>query len=96
EAALRTGQYRVGIRAEIESAVLALRDARERKRLAESAAEDARKAEAIARVRFASGIGTRLELLDAQNTLTEAQTNAAGAGYDLRTARAELARAVGD
>ncbi|MBC8139787.1 MAG: efflux RND transporter permease subunit [Fibrella sp.] len=96
EAALRKEQYLVGIRAEIESAVLALRDARARKRLAESAREDARKAEAIAQVRFASGVGTRLELLDAQNTLTQAQTNAAGAGYDVRITQAQLARAVGD
>jgi hypothetical protein len=31
-----------------------------------------------------------LELLDAQNTLTEAQTNAASAGYDVRIAQARL------
>ncbi len=96
EARLRSAQYRTGIRAEIVAALLALGDAKERKSLADSAATDAAQAETIAQTRFAAGIGTRLELLDAQTTRTEAEVGAAGAGYDLFVARARLHRAVGE
>ena len=96
EAALRAEQYRTGIRAEIEAALLALADGKEREAVADSAAADATEAETIAQTRFAAGIGTRLELLDAQTTRTEAEVGAASARYDVAIARARLRRAIGE
>jgi outer membrane protein TolC len=49
----------------------------------------------IARVRYRSGVGTQLELLDAQVALTTARVNKISALHDLAIAVASLRRAVG-
>lgn len=49
----------------------------------------------LAELRFARGLGTQLEVTDAQFALLTAQTNALRATYDVYLAAADLARATG-
>ena len=49
----------------------------------------------IAEVRYSSGIGTNLDVLDAQLALTTAQTNYYQALYDYNTDKANLEAAMG-
>jgi len=69
-------------KASIEVAGFALDSARERLRLAEG--------------RYHAGVGTALEVSDAQLGLTSAAAQTVQARYDLATARAELMHALGD
>jgi len=58
--------------------------------------EQAERALDIARVRYRQGLGTQLEVTDAQLALEEAKLVRLGATRDLVTARAELRRARGE
>ena len=49
----------------------------------------------LASLRYARGVGTQLEVSDAQLALLTAQTNAARATFDVYLAAAELARSLG-
>ncbi|MDD4052888.1 MAG: TolC family protein, partial [candidate division Zixibacteria bacterium] len=49
----------------------------------------------IAQVRYRNGVGTQLELLDAQVALTASRVNRISARHDLAVAIANLRRAVG-
>ncbi|MFM7322918.1 MAG: TolC family protein [Armatimonadota bacterium] len=95
-AAIQTDQYRRGIKAEVQQAVLAVRDAEERARTAWAAVEEAREAFRLAGVRYREGVDTQLAVNDAQAALVQAETNAVNARYDLLGALARLTRAVGD
>ena len=55
----------------------------------------AKKAVHIAQTRFKSGVGTQLELMDAQVAMTRTQTNYAQAIYDYLVAKAEWQYAMG-
>jgi outer membrane protein TolC len=57
--------------------------------------EQAKRAVAIAGTRFKSGVGTQLELLDAQVAMTLAQTNYAQAIYDYLVAKTDWEYAIG-
>jgi outer membrane protein TolC len=56
---------------------------------------EAEEAFRLASLRYARGLGTQLEVSDAQLALLTARTNEARATYDLYLATAELARALG-
>lgn len=58
-------------------------------------AAEAEEAYRLAALRFARGLGTQLDVSDAQLALLTARTNEARAVYDLYLAAAELARALG-
>lgn len=58
-------------------------------------ASEATEAFQLASLRFTRGLGTQLEVSDAQFALLTAQTNEARSVYDLHLAVAELARALG-
>ncbi|MGZ8470187.1 MAG: TolC family protein [Gemmatirosa sp.] len=58
-------------------------------------AQDAEEAFRLATLRFQRGLGTQLEVSDAQLALLTAQTNALRATYDVYLAAAEQARALG-
>lgn len=60
----------------------------------EAAVTQSQEAYSIAQLRYTSGKGTYLELLDARTALVHAQTNRITALAQYNTARAELARAV--
>ena len=50
----------------------------------------------LAEGRYQAGVGSIVELTDAQAALTSARAQQVRAGYDLATARARLTRAVGE
>ena len=60
------------------------------------ATAQARRGYDIARAQFREGIGSRLEMTDAEVALRQSEFNYAQAVYDYLTARAQLAAAVGD
>ncbi len=88
-------QYRNGIKAEVQQALIAVRDAHERAQTAWGAVEQAREAYRIAQVRFREGVDTQLSVNDAQTSLIQAETNIVNARYDYLTALARLDRALG-
>lgn len=49
----------------------------------------------IAQVRYAAGVGTNLDVMDANDKLTQAKMNYYGALYEYNTAKAELDKAMG-
>lgn len=55
----------------------------------------ARKGLQIAETRYANGLATQLEVMDAQVALNQAQMNELNARYELITANAELQKAIG-
>ncbi|HEX7344317.1 MAG TPA: TolC family protein [bacterium] len=57
--------------------------------------ELARKGLQIAETRYANGLATQLEVMDAQVALNQAQMNELNARYELITASAELQKAIG-
>lgn len=84
-----------GLKILIQSAELKMAEARKRITGQEKNIDQAQKAVRIAQTRFQSGVGTQLELLDAQVAMTLAQTNYAVAIYDYLVAKAEWRYAVG-
>lgn len=84
-----------GLTIQIQSARLGMNEAKQRVQGQEKNIEQAKRAVAIAETRFKSGVGTQLELLDAQVAMTLAQTNYAQAIYDYLVAKAEWEYAVG-
>ncbi|MBB6049180.1 TolC family protein [Armatimonas rosea] len=94
-AEIQREQYHNGIKAEVQQAIIAVRDAHERAQTAWSAVEQAREAYRIAQVRFREGVDTQLSVNDAQTSLTQSETNIVNARYDYLTALARLNRALG-
>lgn len=94
-AEIQQEQYRRGIQAEIQQAIVAVRDADERAQAAWASVEQAREAYRLAGVRYRAGVDTQLSVSDAQTALTQAETNVVNARYDYLNALARLRRAVG-
>ncbi len=84
-----------GLRIQIQSAELTMAEAKKRLEGQEKNIQQAEKAMRIAQTRYASGVGTQLEVLDAQVAMTRTQTNRAQALYDYLVAKAVWAEAVG-
>ncbi len=84
-----------GVAIQVQSARLKMDEAERRIKGQEKNIEQAKRAVSIAETRFKSGVGTQLELLDAQVAMTLAQTNYAQATYDYLVARADWDYAVG-
>jgi outer membrane protein TolC len=84
-----------GLKIQIQSAELKMAEAEKRISGQGKNIEQAQKAVRIAQTRFKSGVGTQLELLDAQVAMTRAQTNYAQAIYDYLIAKADWQYAVG-
>lgn len=84
-----------GLRVQIQATQLRMSEARKRMSGQEKNIEQAQKAVRIAQTRFKSGVGTQLELLDAQVAMTRSQTNYAQALYDYLVAKAEWRYATG-
>jgi outer membrane protein len=84
-----------GLRIQIQAAELKMGEAEKRIQGQEKNIEQAEKAVSIAQTRFRSGVGTQLELMDAQVAMTRAQTNYAQAIYDYLMAKADWNFAVG-
>jgi len=96
QAKLRRQQLSKQAALEIEQARNRFLDATERLRAQEETVEQAERGLSIANVRYESGVGTQLEVLDAQLVLTTARINAETARHDRLLARAEWRRAMGE
>ena len=84
-----------GITIQVQSARLKMDEADRRIQGQEKNIQQAKRAVSIAETRFKNGVGTQLELLDAQVAMTLAQTNYAQAIYDYLVAKADWDYAVG-
>jgi outer membrane protein TolC len=88
-------QVRQGIEADVRSSVLSLTDATQRATTARANVVQAREALRIARVRYENGVSTGVEVTDSEVALTQAETNAVNADFDVLVAQAGLDKALG-
>jgi outer membrane protein len=80
---------------EIEGAVTAVESSRAQLPAAEEALAAARDLLRLAEARYREGVGSSLELADAQLELSSAAAERVRVGYDLASARAQLLRSLG-
>jgi len=83
------------VRLDVQEAWLSLGTARSRVDAAGTAIEQARENHRLQRLRYAEGLGTATEVLDAVSLATTAESNALNARYDVIDALARLDFAVG-
>ncbi|GEJ57385.1 TolC family protein [Anaeromyxobacter diazotrophicus] len=84
------------VRSEVEQAALAVGEARARRDAAGVLVTQAQENLELAEGRYQAGVGSIVDLADAEAALTSARSQQVRAGYDLATARAKLVRAVGE
>lgn len=88
-------QTRTGIELEVRQAYLSMKEAEARietsKVAVSKAAEDLKASQA----KYYAGVGTNLDVIDAQMSLTQANTNSIQALYDYNVNKAKLEKAVG-
>jgi outer membrane protein TolC len=89
-------QFNNGIRAEVEQAIIAVKDALERSKSTEQTVVQAREAYRLATVRFKAGVDTQLSVNDSQTALVQAEVNQVNAQYDYLAALARLLYATGE
>jgi len=93
EADLKTAVQ--GIELEVRTAWLNMQEARERIETSSVAVNLAEEDYKIAQARYMAGVGTNLDVIDSQSSLTNAQTNYVTALYDYNNSRANLDKAMG-
>lgn len=86
---------RRGVAADVQKAIAQLATARTQSRVARQAEDTAKEGLRLARTRQEVGVGTQLEVRDAELKLTQAQLNVVGSILDGREAEAALRRAQG-
>lgn len=84
-----------GVTLDAKQSYLSVGEARARINAANKALDQAKESMRLAEVRYQGGISTQIEVLDAQQALTLAETNQVNALYDYHTALAKLEHAVG-
>jgi TolC family type I secretion outer membrane protein len=89
-------QAEEGVALEVNSAVLALREAQANIESQKENVDLAKESLRIGKVRYDSGLITNLEILDAELAVTQAETNYLQALYDFQTARVNLKKAMGE
>ena len=93
ESDLASGRRNVA--SDVQKAVAQLATARQQARVAQQAEQTAKEGLRLARTRQQVGVGTQLEVRDAELKLTQAQLNVVGSLVDGREAEAALRRAQG-
>ena len=88
-------QTKDAISLEISDAHLRVQEALKRIEATRTAVEEAQSNFNISRESYAAGVGTNLDVMDAEVALQQAQTNYIQAAYDLQISRARLEKAVG-
>lgn len=83
------------IRSEVEQAVATLGEARARRAVAKTLVVQAKESLDLAGGRYQAGLGTIIELSDAQTSYSSAQAQEVKAVFDLATAWAQLKKATG-
>jgi outer membrane protein len=87
--------FRLGVRVDVEQAALAVQGAKANLAASHEALTNAREQLRLAEGRYAAGLGSAIELGDAQVAATQAAAQEVGNRYALATARATLAGALG-
>lgn len=85
---------RDGVVLDVQQSYLSLKEAEKRIQTSQVAVNQAQEDYSIAQVRYGAGVGTNLDVLDAQVALTQAKTNYIQALYDYNTSRAKLEKAI--
>lgn len=80
---------------DIQGALLARQDARDRVGIAQKGLQVSQESFRMANVRYEAGVGTGYEVIDAQTMLIQAQNTYVQASYDLQLAEVRLAQALG-
>ncbi|WP_312336735.1 TolC family protein [Anaerospora hongkongensis] len=88
-------QSRDSVQLEVRQAYLNMKEAEKRIETSKVAVEKAEEDFKIAQVRYSAGVGTNLDVIDAQLALTQAKTNHIQALYDYNTSKAKLDKAMG-
>jgi len=88
-------QTRDAVALEVRSEYLGMREAEKRIDTSKVAVAKAEEDFAIAQVRYNAGVGTNLDVIDAQLALVKAKTNYIQALYDYNTSKAKLDKAMG-
>lgn len=83
------------IQLEVRMAYLDVQEAEKRIHTSQVSVDKAEEDFKIARVRYRAGVGTNLDVMDAQVALTTAKMNYVQSLYDYNTSKAELDRAMG-
>jgi len=86
---------RRSVASDVEKAIAQLSTARAQARVAQEAEQTARESLRLARTRQEVGVGTQLEVRDAELKLTQAQLSVVGSLVDGREAESALRRAQG-
>jgi len=89
------GQLRENVSVEVRQALSNINDAQTRASSAGLGAQQAAEAYRLANVRYQNGIGTILDVVNAQAQLAQARSNLVNAQYDYQTSLAQLTRAIG-
>lgn len=90
-----SAQKKEQILLDVRTAYLNLLAAEKNIKTMEVAVERAQEDYKIAQVRYSAGVGTNLDVMDAEEKLTQAQTNYYTALYNYNTAKASLDKAMG-
>ena len=83
------------VQLDVQSAFLSLRAAEKNIETTKIAIASAEEDFKITQVRYAAGVGTNLDVMDASNKLTQTKTNYYDALYNYNTAKADLDKAMG-
>ena len=88
-------QKKDSIQLEVRQAYLNMNEAEQRIQTSQVSVEKAQEDFKIAQVRYSAGVGTNLDVIDAQVALTSAQTNYIQSLYDYNISKANLDKAMG-
>lgn len=88
-------QAKDGVQLEVRQAFLSMKEAEKRIETTQVAVAKAEEDFKIAQVRYSAGVGTNIDVIDAQVALTNAKTNYIQALYDYNTSKAKLDKAMG-
>ena len=88
-------QTKDAVQLDVRNSYLSLREAEKRIATSKVAVESAQEDYRISQLRYQSGVGTNIDVMDSQVALTQAQNNYVQALYDYNTSSASLAKAMG-
>jgi len=95
QAELKLNQTLDTIEQEVRQSYLSMKEAEERLQTTQTTVDKALEDVYIAQEKYKVGMGTNLDVIDAQLALTQAKTNHVKALYDYNVSRAKLAKAIG-
>jgi outer membrane protein len=88
-------QIRTGVELEVRQAYLSMKEAEARIETSKVAVDKANEDLKASQAKYYAGVGTNLDVIDAQVALTQAETNSTQALYDYNVNQAKLQNAIG-